>query len=636
MLLSLLCAAVVLKGQTQPYGQIDVADLKLTACDFEKGASAMVLFDKTEVTAKDYVTLVTRHKRIKILSEKGLSNANLTISYISKSGFEKISDVEAETMNLLNDTAKITPVDKTLIYNQVTNKFLKTITLSFPGVKVGSVIEYSYQIKIDYAGLIPPWDLQGDLPVRYSELDANIPVGFRYKIFTRIREPYVKLTQEAIRHKKDSIGTHYVWAVKNVPSFKDEPFATCAEDNIQWLRFYPFIIPNRIIFMPFSWGFVANRRMDSDWFKDELSVDLKDEYKMMPEVARLNGDEEKIRFIFNKIKTTVKWNSENSPGAGEGLKKAWEKKQGTSGQINLILYNFLRMAGIDCFPTYVCTRTHGKLEPGLPGMEGFNTMVLTVTTAAKKTYVLDASNKFNSYNAVPFNVLNCYSLMLNPGKKEYAFNVMKDSVPLRKIIAVNALIKPDGKLEGSANILTTGNNKTYNLQQYEELGEAKYKDELRNNDNNLKILTYKRENVQNDTLQLNESVDFKLDLTSSDENYIYVNPTLLTSLNTNPFLSETRQSTIDFGNLNAWSIRSIYKTPPGYKIESLPHGVSMIMPDTSIEFKRMVVTDGNTISIHYYIDFKRAEFAADQYPEIRDFYKKMYEMLNEQIVLKKI
>jgi hypothetical protein len=635
VLLLLLCAVITLKGQTQPYGQIDIADLKLTTCDFEKGAGAMVLFDKTEVTDKEYVTLITMHKRVKILSEKGLSNANLTIAYVSKGGFEKISDIEAETINLLNDTAKFTPVDKTLIYNQVTNKFLKTITLSFPGVKVGSVIEYSYKIKIDYAGLIPPWDLQGDLPVRYSELDANIPVGFRYKIFTRIREPYVKLMQEAIRNKKDSIGTHYVWAVKNVPSFKDEPFATCAEDNIQWLRFYPFVIPNQMVYMPFSWEFVANRRMNSDWFKDELAVDLKDEYKMRPEVSKLAADEEKIRFIFNKIKSNVKWNGENSPGAGEGLKKAWEKKQGTSGQVNLILYNFLRMAGINCCPTYVCTRSHGKLEPGLPGMEGFNSIVLTVTTAAKKTYVLDASNKFNNYNTIPFDVLNCYSLMLNPDKKESAFNVMKDSVPLRKIITVNALIKHDGKLEGSANILTSGNNKTYNLQQYEELGEAKYKDELRNNDNNLKIINYKRENVENDTLQLNERMDFWLDLASSDENYIYVNPTVLTSLNSNPFLSENRQSVIDFGNLNSWSIRSIYKTPAGYKVESLPKSVSMVMPDKSIEFKRYVASEEGTISIHYFIDFNRSIFTAEEYPAIYDFYKKMYEMLNEQIVLKK-
>ena len=596
----------------------------------------MVLFDKTEVSTQYTVTIITKHKRVKILSEKGLSNANVTIAYYSKGHFEKISDIEAQTINLVNDTLKFTPVDKSLIYNQEANKVVKTITLSFPGAKVGSVIEYSYKTKIDFAGVIPPWELQGELPVRYSELNANIQKGFEYKIFTRVRNPYDKLKQEAIRNKsKDSIGTHYVWAVKNIPSFKDEPYTTCAEDNIQWLRFYPVLTPYSILYMTFSWGFIANQKMNSESFKDLLAIDLKDEYRMLPEAAKLPTEEEKIGFIFNKIKNGVKWTGQNSWGIGDGIKKAWEKKQGTSGQINFILYNFLRMAGINSCPTYVSTRSNGKLEPDMPGLGGFNSLVLTVTTAAKKTYILDASNKFNSYNAIPFNILNCYSLRLDPDKKDYDLKTIKDSVPLMKIISVSALVKPDGKLEGSVNILTTGNNKTHNLQQYEELGEAKYKDELRNNDNNLKIISYKRENVENDTLQLNERMDFRLDLASSDENYIYVNPTLLTSLNSNPFLSENRQSVIDFGNLNSWSIRSIYKTPAGYKVESLPKSVSMVMPNKSIEFKRYVAIEEGTISIHYFIDFKRSIFTADEYPEIYDFYKKMYEMLNEQIVLKK-
>ncbi len=30
----------------QPYGRVDQADLEMKDCDFEKGANAMVLFDK--------------------------------------------------------------------------------------------------------------------------------------------------------------------------------------------------------------------------------------------------------------------------------------------------------------------------------------------------------------------------------------------------------------------------------------------------------------------------------------------------------------------------------------------------------------------------------------------------------------
>ncbi len=59
------------------------------------------------------------------------------------------------------------------------------------------------------------------------------------------------------------------------------------------------------------------------------------------------------------------------------------------------------------------------------------------------------------------------------------------------------------------------------------------------------------------------------------------------------------------------------------------------MPDKSITFKRIVAEQDGDILVHYTIDYKRSLFLKDEYPSIHDFYKKMYEMLNEQIVLKK-
>ncbi|MDB4922753.1 MAG: hypothetical protein JWQ54_4736 [Mucilaginibacter sp.] len=638
MLLLLLCAVIILKGQTQPYGMIDIADLKLTSCDFEKGAGAMVLFDKTEINTVNSITTVNRHQRIKIFSEKGLEAANVTIGYYSRDHFEKVSDIEAQTINLDHEAIKVTPVDKSLIYKQAADKNTKKLTFSFPAAKAGSVIEYTYKLTIDYAGAIPDWDFQGDLPVRYSELSANISNGFIYKIFPRVYDGYYKNIKEAIRGSvDDSIGIHYLWAVKNIVSFKDEPYTTCSGDNIQNIRFSLIQTPyNNIRPRIQSWSILAGLRLNYKGFDDQLNKNLKDDYNLLAEAKLLPTDEEKISFIFNKIKNIVKWTGENNWGTEDGVKKAWEMKQGNSAEINLILYNFLRMAGFKCCPTYVSTRDNGRVELEQPDMNDFNTLVLSLTTAAKKILVLDASNKFNIYNAVPFNLLNCYSLLLDPDKKNYELKILKDGVPVKKVVIVNAQIKADGKLDGSVHILSSGSNKTHNLQRYAKLGELKYKDELRNNDNNIRILSLQRENLETDTLPLTESLNFQLDLTGSDESYIYVNPTLFTSFTSNPFLSENRQAAIDFGNLNSYSIKSLYKIPAGYKVESLPKGVSMSMPDTSITFKRIDAEEGGSILVRYLIDFKRAIFTADEYPGIHDFYKKMYEMLNEQIVLKKI
>ncbi|MEP6613991.1 MAG: DUF3857 domain-containing protein, partial [Mucilaginibacter sp.] len=551
VLLLLLCAVMASKGQTQPYGQIDIADLKLTTCDFENGANAMVLFDKTEVVATTDVTTITRHRRVKILNDKGLNEADVVIGYTSKDHFEKITNVDAQTLYLDNSVVKTIPVDKALIYKQVSDKTTKTLKFSFPAVRPGAVIEFAYTRTIDFPGDVPDWNFQEYLPVRYSAFDLKISTGFSYKIIPRVYNELDKNIREAIRGSYgDSTGAHYLWAIKNVESFRNEPYTTIAEDNIQNTRFFLFQTPYanmKLYPRPHTWSLVTDFQLNDSDLRNDLNRNLKDDYNILPDTKQLKTDEEKIRLIFNMVKKNVKWNNRYSWGSYDGVKKAWEKREGNSAEINLILYGFLRMAGVKCNLTYVSTRGHGRVDVDLPGMNNFNTMVLSMTTSTKKNYILDASSPYNAYNSIPFKLLNCYSLTLNPDAKNYDLKVLKDEQPVKKAVFVNAQIKADGKLEGTAHISSFGSIKTEKLQDYADMGEIKYKEKFAGGDNNLKILALQRENMEADSLPLIESTDFRLDLNGSDENYIYVNPTLFTSFNKNPFLNEKRQADIDFG-----------------------------------------------------------------------------------------
>ena len=77
-LLILLFIVFKANAQTQPYGTIDTADLKLTSCDFEKDANAEVLFDRGQVYFSMFGALaLEKHKRIKIFNEKGKEFGNV-------------------------------------------------------------------------------------------------------------------------------------------------------------------------------------------------------------------------------------------------------------------------------------------------------------------------------------------------------------------------------------------------------------------------------------------------------------------------------------------------------------------------------------------------------------------------------
>ena len=123
------------------------------------------------------------------------------------------------------------------------------------------------------------------------------------------------------------------------------------------------------------------------------------------------------------------------------------------------------------------------------------------------------------------------------------------------------------------------------VKRYKTDGEEKYIKYLQNGDNSLKISSVKFDNMADETQPLTQNITFGLDLTGSDENYIYLNPNIFTPFKINPFLSDSRQTDIYYGYLRNYSINSVYKIPAGYKVDALPRSASMVMPDGSISLK---------------------------------------------------
>ena len=75
--------------------------------------------------------------------------------------------------------------------------------------------------------------------------------------------------------------------------------------------------------------------------------------------------------------------------------------------------------------------------------------------------------------------------------------------------------------------------------------------------------------------------------------------------------------------------------PSSLKLETVPKNIRLIMPDTSIALSRYVQVKDNILSVKFAITTARSVFTADEYDYVKSFYKKMAEIMNEQIVLKK-
>ena len=117
--------------------------------------------------------------------------------------------------------------------------------------------------------------------------------------------------------------------------------------------------------------------------------------------------------------------------------------------------------------------------------------------------------------------------------------------------------------------------------------------------------------------------------------YRHFTANLLTGLEANPFVADNRASDVFFGTNQNYVVLGSFTVPEGYEPEAMPKNVKMIMPDTSITISRVSQFSNNVISTRVQLDFKKSIFGANEYPELQEFYKQLYALLNEQYVIRK-
>jgi hypothetical protein len=151
----------------------------------------------------------------------------------------------------------------------------------------------------------------------------------------------------------------------------------------------------------------------------------------------------------------------------------------------------------------------------------------------------------------------------------------------------------------------------------------------------LKIDTAWEENAETEGKPLINHFDFTY-TPSTTENYYFINPFFLTSFQKNPFPDSVRLSPVDFGSNQELSTTIYLEVPSGYSIEHLPPNKVLRMADSSILFKVSFDRDDKLILFRHTFQVNRSIFDKEEYPALQEFFKKIYGIVDEKVILKKI
>ena len=644
------------------FGDVPMEQVLMKEYPADTSASAVVLTDFGESIIQydesDGFTLqFERLTRIKILTKDGLDWANFSIPlYHDGPSDEKVMGLKGITYNLENGKVLETKLKSDAIFKEKQDANIDITKVTMPNVKVGSVIELTYKVKSDFIFNFQDWEFQSTIPTVWSEYRARIPEYFSYDKYMQgyiplavneeSRESAIitivskdrtgdKTTQTTFNTDKIDLQEYrFVWAAKDVPAFKPEPFITTARDYISKINFElaSTQYPNQPIksYMG-SWEDINKQYAENSEFVGEVTGNGFLKRTVEEITAGVTSSEDKVGAITNYVKQNIAWDGNSRRQISKTLRKVLEDKKGSSVEINLLLASMLDKADIKVSPVLLSTRDHGFVREATPISSQFN-YVICMATIGDKSMLLDATEKLLPSGVLPERCLNGSGFVVS--KDGYKW-VKLQSAKSRTVVNADLSLSSTGDLKGKLQIDRGGYEGLASRKRYLSKDEPQYvKDFLAGR--SWEITKTEINNANEINLPLKEIYEITVnEHVVSTPDALYFNPLILQRIDVNPFKLETREYPVDYSSAFERIYTCRIAMPEGYVVDELPKSKVLTLPANAAKFTYSVTQAGSFLSIVSNFQINQSLFSQLEYPNLREFYNQVVAKQAEQIVLKK-
>lgn len=623
LLLLLLCVTTLVSAQENPnkvreFGEVDSAHMAMTLYEKDTSAAAVVLFDNGRLgfSYNNNSFCFSYHTQIKMLNSDGFEFADLSLPFEGRKG---LSDVKAATHNLENGelVTKIISEDM-MVTEEIVDKY-RVLKIPFPDVVVGSIIEYSYVMYSQSPFEFLPWYFQGSIPVVSSSFDMFFPQSSDLK---------PRLYGYNDLHNYDvSLGGRHVLVMKDIPAFEEEAYVKKIDDHYSKVAF------EYISDQASSWESLVDVVLEMKGFGTTLEK-LNAFNKVFPKEKGWKPDLASLQDIHGYIAEHFEWDGNHGLSFSDKPKKVWEAATGTSADINLTLYMFLRKAGFAVDPVFISTTDHGLINSEFPTFRQFNNVVVK-TVVGDQQVLLDATSKLRPYNVLPDACLNDSGLVVLRGQAQWvAMNLNQEKS--RQSISIVYGVDELGEISGSGNIQSSGASAADTREALADKDEEQLKERMEKRLPDLEIEEVKYSGLDDVYTTLKADFDFSSDsFTESIGSRVFFSPIVLKELENNPFKLAKRVLPIDFAmpiNRRYFFNITISDT---YEVEELPEPVNYKLPGGGGGYSYLLQKVDGGIQVMVRFTINRIMFLPEEYPNIREMFNLILAKQEERVVLRK-
>lgn len=620
-------------------------------------ADAVVLCRLTDVqyTVLQNGYLVDYHekKRIKILKPSGVRMAQMTIPYYqidsdkSNINFSKFSlmtgDVKGDFMNsgsytdnAVGQFSNESVEDlKVVAYNLEGGKTVKTtlkkgdvikeqldeqqyqIRFTVPDVKEGTVIECEYTIHSELFYMIHDWYAQSEIPVDYARLTMEVPCYLIYNMEEHgIQRLNCQCVPGTMVYKLESDPLAAPVHVKtNCYTCIGEKLKAMPKDDFVWnehdyqagiiMELKGFSLPHTMFMEQYkNWNQIDQLVLDDDDLGKRLSrhSPLLDELQAA-KVADIANLRERTAAVCQLVMSRVSW---------DGTYKIWprssnetlKKGQGSNADINLLLIQSLKDAGLEAAPVMLRSRDHGQLPYNFPSFQKLTTFVVAVMTGTTNIYV-DASSA-GLLDVLPAPLLVERGRLMMKGKCQWV-NLQK-VVKSKAVSVIEATLATNGQLKGTQTTV------------YEGLAALAHRD---------------ASSADFTSPEVKETLPVSWQGETTADGSIRFSPFPTPPMQENPFKAEQRLLAVEYPSVQSEQVVVNIQLPEGYTLAQQPQQYAASTPDKSISGKLFVSQTEGKLQLQYQFNVNKVMHDNKEYPAIRQLYELFTEHCRDLLTVKR-
>ena len=601
-------------------------------------------------------------ERIKIYNKDGFDWANKTVKLYqgSNGSDEEIKHLKGYTYYLDGNKIKEVKLRNDGIFEEKTSEFLELTKFTMPDIREGCVVEYEYTITSPFITNIDEYRFQEQIPVNKVELKFEAPEYFSYKTHQRGWVPFridqstdyldISLGKSSTRdfynkrgsghsvsdNRRTILENVYKVHLSDIPALKKEAFTSNIDNYTTALKFELSYtkFPNSTLEMyTTTWEDVSKSIYDSDAFGGQLKRDNYFDDDIDKLLEGVSDPMEKTIRIYEYTKAKMNWNSFVGLYSMEGTKDAYKDGVGNAADINLLLVSMLRYAGVQANPVLVSTKSNGI--PLFPTRNGFN-YVIAAVESGNNIILLDAVNKDGEPNILQTELLNWKGRIIREDKSSSWVSLYPSTHAVQSTMMNLNIDKENYAVSGSSQNRFTGHYALQQRESYKNINEEETRKKLEKNNGEIEISNIDFENLKKPYQPVSLKFDFKkFDAVEQIGGKLYFSPLLFLAMEENPFKLNQRNYPIDFN----YPIKDRYiitvDIPEGYKVESVPENTSFVLGSQSGVFKYLINTIGSKLQISVELALNTPIMPAQEYQNIKKFFKLLIDKENEKVVLSK-